>query len=54
MNRTRRQTTKAAGFNPNEAIYHGEAWAGYAEATDAVYRVFQKLSSPPLLLGPRL
>jgi glucuronoarabinoxylan endo-1,4-beta-xylanase len=39
-------------FNPNEAIYHGEAWAGYAEATDAVYRVFQKLSSPPLLLGP--
>lgn len=39
-------------FNPNEGIFHGEAWAGYAEATDAVYKAFQKLPSPPLLLGP--
>jgi glucuronoarabinoxylan endo-1,4-beta-xylanase len=39
-------------FNPSEAPYKGEANAGYNEALDAVYKSFQKLPSPPHLLGP--
>jgi glucuronoarabinoxylan endo-1,4-beta-xylanase len=39
-------------FNPTEAPYKGEVFAGYAEAVDAVYKAFQKIASPPLLLGP--
>jgi len=43
---------EAAASIPTKRSIMAKAWAGYAEATDAVYRVFQKLSSPPLLLGP--
>jgi len=39
-------------FNPNEAPYKGESYAGYAEALDAVYKSFRQLPSPPHLLGP--
>jgi glucuronoarabinoxylan endo-1,4-beta-xylanase len=39
-------------FNPSEAPYKGESYAGYAEALDAVYKSLQKLPSPPHLLGP--
>jgi O-glycosyl hydrolase len=39
-------------FNPSEAVYNNEAFAGYAEAADAVYKAFQKLPNPPKLLGP--
>jgi glucuronoarabinoxylan endo-1,4-beta-xylanase len=39
-------------FNPSEGLYKGDAYAGYAEAVDAVYKAFQKLPNPPLLLGP--
>jgi O-glycosyl hydrolase len=39
-------------FNPSEAPYNGESYAGYAEAVDAVYKSFKTLPSPPRLLGP--
>jgi glucuronoarabinoxylan endo-1,4-beta-xylanase len=39
-------------FNPKEGVYKGEAWAGYAEAVDAVYKALQKLPNPPHLIGP--
>ncbi len=39
-------------FNPSEGLFQGEAYAGYAEAVDAVYKAFQKLPNPPHLLGP--
>lgn len=39
-------------FNPTEGLYKGDAYAGYPEAADAVYKAFQKLPHPPLLLGP--
>jgi len=39
-------------FNPREGLYHGETYAGYAEAVDAVYKAFQTLPHPPHLLGP--
>jgi glucuronoarabinoxylan endo-1,4-beta-xylanase len=39
-------------FNPSEAPFNNENFAGYAEALDAVYKSFQKLPSPPHLLGP--
>jgi O-glycosyl hydrolase len=39
-------------FNPTEAPYNNEAFAGYAQAVDAVYKSFQTLPSPPHLLGP--
>jgi glucuronoarabinoxylan endo-1,4-beta-xylanase len=48
------QTTdyESCRFNPSEGVYKGEAYAGYAEAVDAVYKAFQKLPNPPRLLGP--
>jgi len=39
-------------FNPSEAPYNNESYAGYAEALDAVYKSFRQLPSPPHLLGP--
>jgi glucuronoarabinoxylan endo-1,4-beta-xylanase len=39
-------------FNPTEAPYHGDSFAGYDKAVDAVYAAFQTLPSPPHLLGP--
>jgi glucuronoarabinoxylan endo-1,4-beta-xylanase len=39
-------------FNPSEAPFNNESYAGYAEALDAVYKAFQNLPSPPHLLGP--
>lgn len=39
-------------FNPTEAPFNNEAFAGYAQAVDAVYKSFQTLPSPPHLLGP--
>jgi glucuronoarabinoxylan endo-1,4-beta-xylanase len=39
-------------FNPTEGIWKGDAYAGYPEAVDAVYKAFQKLPNPPRLLGP--
>jgi O-glycosyl hydrolase len=48
------QTTEyeSCRFNPSEAVFRGMAWAGYAEALDAVYKAFQSLPNPPHLLGP--
>ncbi|MFZ1085531.1 MAG: glycoside hydrolase family 30 beta sandwich domain-containing protein [Terracidiphilus sp.] len=39
-------------FNPTEAPFHGDSYAGYDKAVDAVYAAFQTLPSPPRLLGP--
>jgi arabinoxylan arabinofuranohydrolase len=40
-------------FNPTEAPWHGESYASYALALDAVYqRLEADLPSPPKLLGP--
>ena len=39
-------------FNPTEAPYHNESYAGYDKAVDAVYAAFQKIPSPPHLVGP--
>lgn len=39
-------------FNPTEAPFHGDSFAGYDKAVDAVYAAFQTLPSPPRLLGP--
>ena len=38
-------------FNPTEAPYHGDSFAGYDKAADAVYAAFRQLPSPPRLLG---
>jgi glucuronoarabinoxylan endo-1,4-beta-xylanase len=39
-------------FNPTEAPFHGDSFAGYDKAVDAVYAAFQTIPSPPHLLGP--
>jgi glucuronoarabinoxylan endo-1,4-beta-xylanase len=39
-------------FNPTEAPFNGESFAGYDKAVDAVYAAFHQLPSPPYLLGP--
>jgi glucuronoarabinoxylan endo-1,4-beta-xylanase len=39
-------------FNPTEAPFNGDSFAGYDKAVDAVYAAFQKIPSPPHLLGP--
>jgi len=39
-------------FNPTEAPFGGEVYAGYDKAVDAVYKAFQTMPSPPLLVGP--
>jgi glucuronoarabinoxylan endo-1,4-beta-xylanase len=39
-------------FNPTEAPFHGNQFAGYDKALSAVYKEFQQLPSPPRLIGP--
>jgi glucuronoarabinoxylan endo-1,4-beta-xylanase len=39
-------------FNPTEAPYKGDSFAGYDKAVDAVYTAFQQLPSPPHMIGP--
>jgi glucuronoarabinoxylan endo-1,4-beta-xylanase len=39
-------------FNPTEAPFGGDAFAGYDKAVDAVHKALQQMPSPPHLIGP--
>jgi glucuronoarabinoxylan endo-1,4-beta-xylanase len=45
-------TYESCRFNPTEAPFGGDLFAGYDKAVDAVYKAFQQLPSPPHLIGP--
>jgi O-glycosyl hydrolase len=39
-------------FNPTEAAFSGQSYAGYDKAFDAVYQAIQTLPNPPKMIGP--
>lgn len=39
-------------FNPTEAAFNGQSYAGYDKAFDAVYQAIQSLPNPPKMIGP--
>jgi len=45
-------TYESCRFNPTEAPFHGDSFAGYDKAAHAVYIAFQQIPSPPRLVGP--
>src|SRR5665213_1104350 len=45
-------TYASCRFNPTEASFQGQFYAGYDKALDAVYKAVQALPTPPKMIGP--